>query len=313
MEPITEKGLDFAIDPFKEATAYETLLALEGNSESKLEEEFPSTRPNSLLPARSLTEILEIKRQNGSRQSIDKLYLEVEKFLIRQTPFSVCIQGNFQYLRGLWDARNPLRLFCYSGDLTFLDSPCVSVVGARNASPGGLELAARIAETLVHNDYTIVSGLARGIDTAALKTAIKYKSGRVISVIGTPMNHYYPKENIDLQKTIAKDHLLISHTPFYRYSRELFAHKRFYFPKRNVTMAAISQVTIIVEASETSGTHSQAEAVIKQGQGRRLFIMDNCFHNHRWPEKFVARGAIRIRNIEHLLNELQKTPTKDGL
>ena len=58
-----------------------------------------------------MTEILEIKRETGDRQSIDKLYPEVEKFLILQTPFSVCTQKNFQYFKGLWDARTPLKLF----------------------------------------------------------------------------------------------------------------------------------------------------------------------------------------------------------
>ena len=306
MEPATEKGLDFAVDPFREAAAYETLLAIEGSSESKLEKEFESPKSDSLLPVQSLVEMLEVKRRNGLRQSIDELYPKVEEFMASQTPFSVCTQNSFQYLESLHDARTPLKLFYYSGDLTFLDSPCVSVVGARNASPEGLELAARIAEALTQNDYTVVSGLARGIDTAALTAAIECKNGRAIGVIGTPINHYYPKENAGLQDVIARDHLLISHTPFYRYSREPFSHKRLYFPKRNVTMAAISKATVIVEASETSGTHSQAEAVIRQGRGRRLFIMAGCFNNHRWPKKFVDRGAVRIESVEHLLSELSQ-------
>ena len=309
----TEKGLDFAVDPFKEAVAYETLLALKGSSESKLEEEFPSPKSHSPQTVRSLTAILEIKKQDGDRQSLDELYPLVERFLVRQTPFSVCTQKNFQYLKGLWDAQTPLKLFYYAGDLTLLDSPCVSVVGARNASPRGLELAIGIAEALAQNGYTIVSGLAKGIDTAALSTVVKHRDGRAIGVIGTPINHYYPKENIGLQNVIASNHLLISHTPFYRYSHEPFPHRRFYFPKRNVTMAAISQATVIVETSETSGTRSQAEAVIRQRQGRRLFIMANCFNNCRWPDKFIARGAIRIENIEHLLDELQKMPAKNDI
>lgn len=306
MEPVTEQELDFAVDPFKEAVAYETLLALEGSSESKLEKEFESPKSDGLLPAQSLAEILEVKRRNGSRRFIDELYPKVEEFMTRQVPFSVVTQTSFQYLKSLRDARVPLKLFYYAGDLTLLDSPCVSVVGSRNASLAGLELASRITEALVQNNYTVVSGLAKGIDTVALRAATGRKDGRAIGVIGTPINHYYPKENARLQDTIAQDHLLISHTPFYRYSREPFNHKRLYFPKRNVTMAAISKATVIVEASEISGTHSQAEAVIRQGQGRRLFIMSDCFKHHSWPEKFVNRGAIRIESVKRLLDELKK-------
>lgn len=303
MKAGVDKRLDFAIDPFKEAVAYETLLALEDSSESRLEQEFPSAQYSSLLSGLSLVDMLEVKRQNGSQQSIDTLYSKVRQCLMNQIPFSVCTQEGFHYLRGLLDAQNPLKLFYYAGDLTLLDNLCVSVVGARQASLRGLRLAADIAQALGQNGYTVVSGLATGVDTSALKAAIKY-GGQVIGIIGTPINCYYPKENVVLQDEIARNHLLISHTPFYKYSQESFNHKRLYFPKRNITMAAISRATVIVEASETSGTHSQAEAVIRQGRGRRLFIMANCFDDYRWPAKFMSRGAIKIDNVQHLLSEL---------
>lgn len=307
MNLIVGKELEFAIDPFKEALAYETMLALPNSSESKLEKEFPLKK--SLVSCLELlTEMLENKRQNGDKQLIDDLYPKVEKFLTDQTPFSVCMPNTFQYLHALYDAQTPLKLFYYTGDLTFLDSRCVSVVGSRQASPEGLKLASKIAEALAENNYTVVSGLAKGIDTAALQAVVEHKSGRAIGVIGTPINQYYPKENISLQKKIAQDHLLISQVPFYRYSHESFNNRRLYFPKRNITMAAISLATIIVEASETSGTHSQAEAVIRQGGGRRLFIMKDCFNNHDWPHKFIDRGAIKIDSVKHLIEELQKIP-----
>ena len=84
-----------------------------------------------------------------------------------------------------------------------------------------------IVKRLVKNNHIICSGLAKGIDTAALREAIKI-GGKVIGVIGTPINHYYPKENKDLQDEIAKNHLLISHVPFYQYAKQSFRSKKFY-------------------------------------------------------------------------------------
>src|SRR5690606_30700269 len=95
-----------------------------------------------------------------------------------------------------------------------------------------------------------------------------------VGVIGTPVNQSYPKENADLQEHVAREYLLVSQEPFYRYSIEPFPAKRRYFPERTETMAALTQATIIVEASETSGTLTQARAALRHG--RKQFILNSC-------------------------------------
>lgn len=295
--------IDHVVNPFEEAVAYETLLARKGVTELKLEEELPSEPEPTLVDKPSLSKLIESMK--AGNKEIQEIYLRVEKLLsilYKEKSFQACSQGTFHYSKNLWDASPPLKLFYYLGDINLLDSPCVSVVGARQASQLGLKQATQVTKALVDEDYTIVSGLAKGIDTAALKVAIK--KGRAIGVIGTPLNAYYPLENKEIQKEIASKHLLISHVPFYRYSKEPFQNKRFYFPKRNITMSAISKATVIIEASETSGTHSQARAALKQG--RKLFIMDSCFDKYSWPARFVAQGAIRISDPDDLIKELKK-------
>jgi DNA processing protein len=159
---------------------------------------------------------------------------------------------------------------------------------------------------LVKDGFTIVSGLASGIDTMAHSTAIE-NGGRTIAVIGTPLNQVYPKENEGLQKLIAKEHLLVSQVPFLRYSSQGIKGNRLFFPERNKTMSALTEATIIIEASETSGTLVQARAALQQG--RHLFILDSCFHNKdiTWPLRFERQGAIRVKDYEDikkvLLNE----------
>ena len=159
----------------------------------------------------------------------------------------------------------------------------------------------------IKKDFSVITAESyqypEGIDTAAMTAAIAAK-GKVIGVIGTPINEYYPKNNFDLQNEVSKNHLLVSHVPIFRYANEHFNTKRFYFPQRNVTMAAISDATIIVEASETSGTLTQARACVSMN--RKLFILNSCFENSSitWPSKYEAKGAIRVKDINDILKEL---------
>ena len=195
---VSKPGFDFAVDPFKEAVAYETCLALDDSSEINLEQDFPSHhRDKPLILTQTLVEILEVKK--SSQADLSQLQSRVEEYLTKQIPFSVCTQTCFNYPTGLQDAKAPLKLFYYKGDLSLLDSPCVSVVGSRQATPEGLRRAKRVSQLLIDNNFTIVSGLAKGVDTAALTVATRNK-GRAVAVIGTPINEYYPPEKPGLTR-----------------------------------------------------------------------------------------------------------------
>ncbi len=127
--------------------------------------------------------------------------------------------------------------------------------------------------------------------------------GRTVGVIGTPLNKSYPKENATLQQQVADEHLLISQVPFYRYENAHWKTRRYYFPQRNETMAALSSATVIVEAGETSGSLTQARACLQQG--RKLFILNSCFEaGLKWPQTYESRGAIRVREVDDILEAL---------
>ena len=123
------------------------------------------------------------------------------------------------------------------------------------------------------------------------------EGGRTIGVIGTPLTSVYPKQNAALQEKIAQEHLLISQVPFKRYSEQDFRLNRSFFPERNVTMSALSDATIIVEASDTSGTLYQARAALRQK--RKLFILNNCFENAslKWPAPPPPGSRSRERSV----------------
>ncbi len=137
------------------------------------------------------------------------------------------------------------------GDMRITRYPTVSIVGTRNRSDNAVQLEKLIVNRLVENSVVIVSGLAKGIDTAAHRTAID-SGGRTIAVLGTPLDRYYPKENMSLQREIMKSHFALS-----QFAPNAVVNPKC-FPMRNRTMALISDATLIIDAGEKSGTEHQA-------------------------------------------------------
>ena len=179
-------------------------------------------------------------------------------------------------------------------------------MGTRRPSREGLARTRRLVRELVNEDFTIVAGLAAGVDRMAHETAIAEK-GRTFAVLGTPLSHIYPKENTDLQRQLAEDFLVVSQVPVKRYESHDYRWNRSFFPERNVTMSALTEATIIVEAGETSGTLRQAQAAILQN--RKLFILDSCFQNPQltWPAVYEARGAIRVKEYDDIRQHLAES------
>ena len=294
-------------DRWKEVLAYETLWALENHKERRIKESALKKWFKSRTPSETLDEMPKQNDLFGSANG-DEIKSEVEQFLDQSidgssTAFSVVVNKDSQYPKNLKN-EYPIGLFYYKGDLDILGTSCVSIVGARKASQDGIENARRIAKALTAENYTIVSGLATGIDTAAHWSAIE-NEGKTIGVIGTPIDQYYPKENRALQDKIAENFLLISQVPFYKFAHENFNFRRFHFLRRNKVMASISRATIIVEASGSSGSLDQAKECLKQK--KKLFILDSCFKNpeNKWPFAYEKKGAIRVRETAEILNNLQ--------
>jgi DNA processing protein len=179
-----------------------------------------------------------------------------------------------------------VELFC-AGDIALLGRPCVSIVGTREATFEGQARASRLAKELVAAGIVIMSGLARGIDGAAHRSAIQH-GGRTVAVIGTPIAKAYPPEHAALQTEIWKEHLLVS--PF----RPGAVVKPGNFPRRNRVMAALSDATVIIEASEGSGTlHQAAEC---QRLSRWLFITQAVANDSRleWPKRFIGHPYVAV-------------------
>jgi DNA processing protein len=225
--------------------------------------------------------------------------------------FSVRLNGLEDYPVNLRDAENPLELLYFQGEWDLVYSPKrIAIVGTRNPSDEGIRRARKLASLLVRENYAVVSGLAKGIDTIAHETAIS-EGGETIAVIGTPLDAAYPRENVELQRRIARDYLLVSQVPVLLYAQRSAMWNRQFFPERNITMSALTQATVIVEAGDTSGTLIQARAAL--AQGRKLFILESNYQKPglRWPHRFAERGAIRVSDFEDIQAHLDAEAPED--
>lgn len=280
-----------AVIPSLEIGSYEALWMEEGASFAKLATKFKQLDEETPLPS-------EVFHDSGKATEFYKKVMERVNKASFIRHFGVRFNQTLDYPERLKDAKDPLVMFYYAGNPELIKSRSIAVVGTRSPSPEGILRTQKLVKALVDKKFTIISGLAAGIDTHAHTMAIEL-GGNTIAVLGTPLDVVYPKENIKLLQTIIDQHVAISQVPFVKYAEQSFSTKRFYFPERNKTMSALSEATVIVEAGETSGTLVQARASLEQG--RKLFILASCFDkNLTWPEKFLAKGAIKVNSMEDI-------------
>jgi DNA processing protein len=184
-------------------------------------------------------------------------------------------------LRGIHQA--PPIIFTLGAIL--VDDPGVSVVGSREASAQGVALAADVARALCAAGMTVVSGLARGIDTAAHRSALD-AGGRTVAVIGTGISRAYPTENHALQDEIARRGLVLS-----QFWPDAGPDKRT-FPMRNATMSGYGLATVVVEASEKSGARIQARLAVEHG--RQVILTDQVVARNAWAQALLGRPGVHV-------------------
>ena len=178
--------------------------------------------------------------------------------------------------------------------------PKVSIVGTRTPTVEGIALTARIVRAFCAQNVCIVSGLAAGIDAVAHRTALA-EGGRTVAVLGTPLDQFYPRANMALQKEIIAKQLALSQFP----KGSVVTRKN--FPLRNRTMALISDATIIIEANAKSGTEHQGWEALRLG--RPLFVTEQLAKNSfPWVEKLMHYGA-QVLVGEEISPVLELIPT----
>jgi DNA processing protein len=188
------------------------------------------------------------------------------------------------YPANLWAVHDRVPLLFVAGDVQPRDSRSVAVIGTRRPSAAAAERTRAIAVELVGNGYTVVSGLALGIDTVAHTTALE-RGGRTIAVIGTGLRRSYPPQNAHLQKRIATEGAVIS-----RFWPDAPPTRRT-FPQRNATMSGLALANVVVEASETSGARTQARLAL--AHGRPVLLLDSML-KQRWATELASRPGTHV-------------------
>jgi DNA processing protein len=175
------------------------------------------------------------------------------------------------------------------------EDSAVAVVGSRRASSWGVTAAGDIARALTLRGMTVVSGLARGIDTAAHRAALD-AGGRTVAVIGTGIGQAYPPENRALQEEIARGGLVLS-----QFWPDAPPDKQS-FPMRNATMSGYGLATVVVEAGETSGARIQARMAVEHG--RQVILTDRVVTQNAWARDLLGRPGVHVASSVDVVMEV---------
>lgn len=206
------------------------------------------------------------------------------------------------YPAALLDTHDPPPVLYINGKPHLLNQPIISVVGARNATPGGRDNAKAFAQHLASQGWCIASGLAHGIDTAAHEGALQAGSrgGSTIAVMGTGIDVVYPAANLELAHHIARVGALVSELPL---GTPSMPH---HFPRRNRIVAGLARGVLVVEAARQSG--SLITARLASELGREVFSIPGSIHSplSRGCHALIRQGAKLVESGQDIHEELDR-------
>ncbi|MDR2364992.1 MAG: DNA-processing protein DprA [Zoogloeaceae bacterium] len=206
-----------------------------------------------------------------------------------------------RYPPQLLETPDPPTLLYVRGNPAALHRPGIAVVGSRNATPQGLKIAEDFAHTLADAGFTIISGLALGIDAAAHSGALTSKARQTestVAVIGTGADRLYPARNQALARRIAEHGAIVSEFPL---GTPAVAAN---FPRRNRVISGLARGVLVVEAATESG--SLITARLAGEQGREVFAIPGSIHSplSRGCHRLIRQGAKLVESARDILEEL---------
>lgn len=226
------------------------------------------------------------------RQSID-VEVEWDRFL--QSQIKMVTIDDELYPSILRHIHNPPPVLFYRGFLKKCEPLVIAIVGSRRCTTYGRHMAEQLASELAEHGFTVVSGLARGIDTAAHRGALK--AGRTIAVLGSGVDIVYPPENKALYQDISLTGAIISEYP--PGTPPLAGH----FPARNRLISGLATGVVVVEAAEKSGALITVDFALEQG--RDVYAVPGCITNpsSKGPHKLIQQGAKLVACVEDILED----------
>lgn len=229
--------------------------------------------------------------------SIREIDIAPELELIAKHKVRVITFLDKDYPENLKNIYDPPVVLYVKGEILARDNVAVAVVGSRRASFYGMQTAERMGLELGSRGITVVSGLARGIDSSAHKGALKAK-GRTLAILGSGIANLYPEEHTELAEEISRSGAVISEFPM------TTIPDKGNFPKRNRVISGLSLGVVIVEAGERSGALITSDCAIEQG--REVFAIPGKVDSmtSKGTNRLIKQGAKLAENIDDILEEL---------
>jgi DNA processing protein len=243
------------------------------------------------LDARTATEVVRARTELDPDAELERL---------EQTGVVVAAPGHPMYPERLAEIPDAPPLLYIRGQWLPADEWCVAVVGTRRATAYGRQASGELARGLAANRVTIVSGLARGIDTVAHRAALD-AGGRTVAVLANGLDTIYPPENARLADEIAERGALIADYPLGTKPRADF------FPRRNRIMSGVALGTLVVEGDHDSGAMITARFALEQG--REVFVVPGSIFSpqSRGPHSLLRDGATPVASAAEILEALNLT------
>ena len=231
---------------------------------------------------------------------IDKEIQRARAAGIKMIPFS-----DAAYPASLRAIADPPPLLYVKGELRDNDSRAIAIVGSRSASDYGRRIARDLARGLASFGFTVVSGMARGIDGMAHESALQ-AGGRTLAVLGSGVDHAYPPEHEMLYRRISENGAVISELPMG--ARPI----AFNFPARNRLISGLSLGVVVVEATEKSG--SLITASLAAEQGREVFAVpgEAGASRSRGSHRLIRQGAKLVETVEDIIEEIAPQLSRRG-
>ena len=265
---------------------------------SKLTETFGSPENifnapfEELMRIFGITEEIALKIASFKKEDLDKEFKLAKKYSLR-----IITLEDKDYPENLKNIPGAPIVLYVKGELKQEDNLAIGIVGSRRASFYGLTNAQKFAYDLSEKGFTIVSGMARGVDTYAHKGALK-AGGRTIAVMGSGFNYIYPEENKKLFEEISQSGTVIS-----EFSFKTIPFKQ-NFPRRNRIISGLSLGVLVVEAARNSGALITADFALEQG--REVFALPGKVDsgNSFGTNELIKQGAKLVTCIDDILAEL---------
>jgi len=228
--------------------------------------------------------------------SFKKEDLDRELALVKKYRLKILTQDDKEYPENLKNIYDPPIVLYIKGELKEEDKFSIAIVGSRRASFYGLSLAEKFAFELAGCGFTVISGMARGIDTCAHKGALK-EGGRTIAVMGSGFNHIYPEENKKISEKISQNGAVISELPVE--AKPLPQN----FPRRNRVISGLSLGVLVIEAAQNSGALITADFALEQG--REVFALPGKVDSHTsfGTNGLIKQGAKLVSCVDDILEE----------